>query len=406
MSVSTASIPVVPASRRRAISQRASFVGISITLVAFFVAAGAPAPLLGALESRWGFPTWELGVAFSAYAFALLLTLLVVGSLSDHLGRRPVLIGSLALELVALAVFFAAGSVEWLIVARVLQGIATGGATAAFTAAVIEFAPAHRKRLGAIIGGAAPAGGLGLGALIAGGLESVTDATPQLVFGSLAIVMVAGVIVAALSAETVTPVPGALASLRPHLAIPRAARGTFRRVVPTVLAAWMVPTLFIGLLPTVLAGVFGIHDTLVGGVISFLQPGAAAIAGALTGGRRARSMLVLAPALVAVGALGIILGIALVALPVLVLGGIVGGSGFGIGFSAALRELTPLAQPHERAGLFAGLYLVSYLAFGVPAVVATALVAPLGVLPVALGFGAVILLAAGIGLAAQLLPRR
>lgn len=402
----TAALPVIRPRVRRTLPHPVAFAGVSVTLLAFFVAAGAPSPLLALREAEWRFPTWELGIAFSAYAFALLGTLLVVGSLSDHIGRRPVLLGSLAVEIVALAVFIGADSIGWLITARVVQGIATGGATAAFSAAVVELAPAGHKRMGAIITGVAPAGGLGLGALVSGALAHVSESTSAFLFGALALVMVGSVVVAALSAETVTRRPGALASLRPQLTVPTRARRTFAAAVPIFVATWMVPTLFIGLMPTILAGVFGIHDPLVTGAVSFAQPTAAAIAGALTASRRARTMLVLGALAVAVGAIVIILGIALALLPVLIIGGVVGGAGFGAAFSAALRELTPLAEAHERAGLFAAVYLVSYLAFGVPAVIATALVTPLGLLPVALGFGAVILLAAGIGIGAQVRVRR
>ena len=47
---------------------------------------------------EWGFPVWLLTIAFAIYAIALLAALLIAGSLSDYIGRRPVLIGALAVE--------------------------------------------------------------------------------------------------------------------------------------------------------------------------------------------------------------------------------------------------------------------------------------------------------------------
>jgi MFS family permease len=81
----------------------AAFVGISLALLAFFVAAGAPTPLLVIYQREWGFAPWVLTVAFGVYAFRLLAALLVVASLSDYVGRRPLKIGSLGLELVCRA---------------------------------------------------------------------------------------------------------------------------------------------------------------------------------------------------------------------------------------------------------------------------------------------------------------
>jgi hypothetical protein len=81
---------------------------------------------------------------------------------------------------------------------------------------------------------------------------------------------------------------------------------------------------------------------------------------------------------------------------------VIGGAGFGASFSGALRAITPLVEMHQRAGLFAAVYLVAYLSFGVPAIIAGLLVAPAGLLATVLGYGVAIILAASAGLAAQI----
>ncbi|WP_438296223.1 hypothetical protein [Streptomyces sp. HUAS TT7] len=63
---------------------------------------------------------------FSAYALTLLGALLTAGTLSDHLGRRPVLIGALLAEVAAMAAFATAQGITALIAARILQSLATG----------------------------------------------------------------------------------------------------------------------------------------------------------------------------------------------------------------------------------------------------------------------------------------
>src|SRR5580693_1962861 len=81
-----------------------SFVAMAAAFAAFFIAAGAPTPLLPIYEAKWNFPASMVTVAFGVYAIALLLTLLIIGSLTHHIGRRPLLIGALALELVSMLV--------------------------------------------------------------------------------------------------------------------------------------------------------------------------------------------------------------------------------------------------------------------------------------------------------------
>ncbi|MBV6545588.1 MFS transporter, partial [Ursidibacter maritimus] len=72
----------------------AAFTGTARAFVAVALAVGAPSPLFVLYQQEWGFPSWLLTVAFAIYAVTLLITLLVAGSLSDHVGRRPVLIGA------------------------------------------------------------------------------------------------------------------------------------------------------------------------------------------------------------------------------------------------------------------------------------------------------------------------
>jgi hypothetical protein len=73
---------------------------------------------------------------------------------------------------------------------------------------------------------------------------------------------------------------------------------------------------------------------------------------------------------------------------------VVAGLGFGATFLGALRSLAQLAAPAERAELFASIYVVSYLAFSIPAVIAGAAVASLGLLTTATAYGVVIIVLA------------
>jgi hypothetical protein len=98
----------------------------------------------------------------------------------------------------------------------------------------------------------------------------------------------------------------------------------------------------------------------------------------------------------------IVAGIGLELLPLIWLGGIIGGVGFGASFSGSLRILGHFAQPNQRAELFAAVFLVAYLAFGIPAIILGQLVAPFGLLATVIGFGGVTLVAAFVGILVQL----
>ena len=78
--------------RRPVLSAKAAFWVQASVLVVVMAASSAPSPLYPLYQDLWGFPPVVLTVIFAAYVVSLLAALLTVGSLSDHLGRRPVLL--------------------------------------------------------------------------------------------------------------------------------------------------------------------------------------------------------------------------------------------------------------------------------------------------------------------------
>jgi MFS family permease len=400
--MSTAVIPTVSSRARRRVGRSAAFAGVVVAFSAFFVAAGAPTALLPSYQEHWRFAPWMSTLAFGVYAIGLLAALLVFGRLSDHIGRRPLVIGSLTLELTAMAMFLAAPSIGWLIAARIVQGVATGTATGAFSAAIVELAPERRKQLGAVLSSIAGAAGLALGALLAGTAAQVDAAAATTVWSVLVLIMLAGTVFALFVPETSSPRPGAAASLVPRVTVPAPARRQFRVTVPTQLGAWMTAALFMGLMPIILGTVFAIHSSLVIGATSFLEPATAAVVSVVASKARAQRLSVVGGIAVIAGVVIVVVAVVTAVLPLLWLGGVVGGIGFGATFSGNVRLLTPEVRDHERAGLFAAVYLVAYLAFGVPAMAAGLLVGAVGVVPIAVGFGLVVAVLAGIGLIGQL----
>lgn len=386
---------------RRRLPTAVAFAAMAVAFAAFFIAAGAPTPLLPIYQSEWHFPASMVTVAFGVYAIALLLTLLVIGSLSDHVGRRPLLIGALALELVSMVVFLVAPNIGWIILARVLQGIATAAATSAFSAAVLELASEKRKHLAGVIAGLAPAGGIGVGALFSGIIAQYSSSAAFIVWLILVIVMVIAFVFSLVTPETASRTPGAAASLRPQVSVPPAARSTFVVTLPSLIGAWLVSALFLGLMPTILHLKFGIDSPLLGGLAAFAEQGAGATIALVFSRLKPRRLAYLGSfAIVAGGALFVI-SIVADSLPLLWIGAVVAGAGLGGAFTGTLRSLAPLASPHERAGLFSAIYLVSYLTFGIPVIVAGLFLSSVGVTGISVIFGIVTIVAALVGIAAQ-----
>lgn len=391
---------------RSALPPAAAFVAMAAAFAAFFIAAGAPTPLLPVYEANWHFPASMVTVAFGVYAIALLLTLLVIGSLSDHIGRRPLLVGALVLELASMLVFLVSPSISWIIAARIIQGVATAAATSSFSAAILELAPDKRKHLAGVITGLAPAAGIGVGALFSGVIAQFSSSAAATVWIILAAVMLIALVFAIFTPETAAPKPGAIASLRPQVSVPPAARTVFAVTLPSLIAAWLVSALFLGLMPTILRLKFGIDSPAVSGLAAFAEQGAGGATAVALSKMKPQRLVFAGGFAIAAGIVLFIASIAATSLPLLWTGAVVGGAGLGGAFTGTIRSLVPLVAAQQRAGLFSAIYLVSYITFGVPVIVAGLFLSTIGVTAIALGFGVVTVAAAAVGIVTQLATAR
>lgn len=379
-----------------------AFIGAAVSFTSLYLAAGAPTPLLVLYQDQWAFPAVVLTLAFAAYSVGFLVALLTVGSLSDHLGRRPVILGALVVQLISVVMFLLAPDIGLVAVARVVQGIATGAATSAFTAILVELAPTRRKRLATILGTVGVTGGLSVGALLTGVAIEYTDDANTIVFATIGVLTILGIVIVALSPETATKKRGALRSLIPQITVPAAARREFAAAAPVILSIWMLAGLSLGLAPTIVRNVFQLDSGLLNGFCGFISPAVSAIIAVVFTRVHPRHAIRLGIYASVIATALIVVAVLTGSLATMIGGQVVAGLGFGAAFSASLQLIFPLAAAHERAGLVAAIYVVAYIAFSLPVVASGQLAVVLG-LPAAVSwYGAVTILLALVSLIAQL----
>ena len=347
------------------LSTRAAFL-LQASIILFFLAgSSAPTPLYAVYQAAWGFSPITVTVIFGVYALAVLAALLVAGSLSDYVGRRPVLFAAVLVQAVAMTVFATAHGVGALVIARVVQGLSTGAAAGAVGAGLLDL---DRQR-GTLANSVAPMLGTASGGLLSGLLVEYLPAPRVLVYAVLGAIFVAQAIGVALMPETAPRRPGALASLRPHFRLPAVARAPMLLAVPGLIAAWALVGFYGALAPAVLRQLADTQSRALCGVVLAVL-GGSGVAMVLAARSWAARHLLLA------GTAGLIVGTALTliatvtgSLVVFFAGVIVAGIGFGAGFQGAIRSVVPLVAASERAGVLSILYVVAYLSMGVPAVI-------------------------------------
>jgi len=361
----------------------------TITLMTFMAASSAPTPLYRLYQQLWQFSPVTLTLIFATYAFTLLGSLLIIGSLSDYIGRRPVIIAAISLQIISMSFFLFASDVSMLFIARGLQGIATGLAVSAIGAAILDFSKLH----GSLINSIAPMIGMAVGIFLTCSILQFSAQPLRVVFEFLCFLLILELILSFLTPETAQKRSGALASLKPAMAIPPQTKSALLTISPINIALWMVSGFFLSLMPSLLAKIFHTSSAWLNG-ITFMALALSGAAGILTLRKSTNFRILLTGTLsIAIGAIVLFIAINLTNAVVLFLGSIITGVGFGTAFMGAIRSVMPLALPEERAGLMAAFFVESYLAFSIPAILAGYFVGKIGLMSTANSYiGFIILL--------------
>ena len=358
--------PAASPSRSAPLSERAAFVLLASLAVSFLAGSSAPTPLYALYQARWGFSPIMTTVVFGIYALAVLASLLTVGRLSDHVGRRPVLIAATLVQAFTMLIFASASGVSDLIAARVIQGLSTGAALGAIGAGMIDL----ERAKGTLANSVAPMIGTAMGGFVSGLFVQYLPLPDKLVYGVLLVTFVVQALGVVLMPEPAQTRAGALRSLRPQFSLPAELYAPMLAAAPLLVASWAFVGFYGSLGPALLGRLFGHGSVLLGGLTLFSMAGSGAVAVLVLRNKAGREMMLIGAAALCSGVALTLLALRFGSPTVFFLGTSVAGAGFGTGFQGAIRNLIPNAPAHARAGVLSVIFLISYLAMGVPAIVA------------------------------------
>jgi MFS family permease len=341
--------------------------GLVLTLTGIALGvSGMPAPLYGIYQSEWHLTPLTTTVVFAVYAVAALGAVLVSGTISDAVGRKPVLLGATLTLLVGLVVFLFADNVWMLLAARALHGAAVGSIVVAGAAALMDLRPDHGRRTGQLSGAAF---NIGITIAILGSSLLAQYAPyplrlPFVVIGGLVVAIGAGLL--ALTETHTDRASGSLRIARPS--VPAEIRVDFWFAALGVMAAWSVLGVLLSLFPTLAAQKTGVHNLVFGGAVVAVSAFAAALAQLTTTDIEARRS-----ALAGDLAMAVTLLLTIPALAshnpyaVFAVSAALGGA-FGLSFGGSLRHLSNVVPADRRGETMSAYYLLAYSAMAFPTI--------------------------------------
>ncbi|MEU1839352.1 MFS transporter [Micromonospora chersina] len=372
---------------------RLTFISAVVSLVAVFAAVGSTIPLFNIYRAEDGFTNAGISMTVVAYSTATLTTLLVLGRLSNHLGRRSTSIASLVLLLLGCVLLMNVHDIGVLITGRLLMGLGAGLASSSLTAYIVDAAPARPAWLASVASSQTVMLGLAVGAIASGALVQFGPWPRDLVFLVVIGLLLLSVGLIAVSPETVTRMPGAWRSLRPRVHVPARVRHLLPVAAAVFLATWAAGAFYQAFVPALVEDQLHTSSPLVVGLVFAAYMGPSVLGAPLGGRFTTTAAQRLGMIAFLAGMIGIITAIATGALALFIAATIVAGAAQGIAISAATRGLLHGSTPADRASIFSVIYLLCYSSATIPALLAGQLSHALSLPQIALGYGALALIA-------------
>lgn len=374
---------------RKTLGPGASFLTASAVVAHTIWTSAAPALTYPLYASEWHLTTFSTTAIFAIYPVFVVMTLVLFGNLSDHIGRRDAMLLGLAASAGGALIFVAAPDVGWIFAGRALMGIGVGLSAGPSAAAVLEFAPGGRAQKAGSVTAAAQAIGMIAAALIGGALIEYAPYPTRLNFLVLAVVLTALFALA-------WRLPNHTAS-RPHgrwqprmPSIPNGLFATFSAATAAVTASYVLGAMTLSLGGQVARDVIASSNALVnGGTIALF---AVASAVATVPARRYSPSRVVATGAVVTLLSSFVLAVAasLHSLALYTLAQVGSGMAYSLLLLGGLSLINASAPVTHRGATLSALFLIAYLA---QAVIALSLgkVATAFSLPVAIDLGVAVM---------------
>jgi MFS family permease len=341
--------------------------------------SNGPGAIYALYRQKWNLSPLTITAIFAVAFMFLLVTLVFTGGSSDVLGRRPVMILAVVLNLASTAAFFFASGVGWLFLARAIQGASNGLLVGPATAALVEMDPKGNYRRASLVSTVALMVGSSLGPLLFGLLAQYTHSPTKSPYATHFVIVLfvllgmycvphersraARATIAGDSAKS----QWRLLVRRPRF--PDRRRRLFLLASSTLAVTWSLGSFWASLTSLVTSQLLHDNSRALPGEILFAYFGLAGAVQLVAHRWDHKRAMLWGVVAVAVGIGLLELAITTQSTLVLICAILSGGTGAGISYMGATAIVVFLATPERRAAVIAAYNVIGYVAVAIPVMV-------------------------------------
>ena len=332
----------------------------------FAVGTSLITPLIPIYKQELGFGDTVVTLFLVCYVAALVPSMLTLGQLSDRVGRKRVLIGALIMLGLAQAYLATIPPLGGLLVARAMQGLATGAFFGTCTAFLVDVAPAGQRAWASVLASVSVRGGLGLGPGLGGVFAEYAPAPLRTPFLAHLGALAAAVGIIATLPETVRERTRRPLTLK--LGVPQEDRAVFWRVlVPSGMLFSLFDGVCLSLIPVFEVRELDVTNYALVGAAGFLVLVSGAVSQLMFRALAPTPAIIWGLAVASIAFIGVVVGAPLRSPTLVLMSVAVTGGACGLVFKGGVDLCTRIAPVTDRGKLISSYYVACYLGgFSVP----------------------------------------